>query len=129
MADTFKFELVSPERLLLSTEVEAATIPGSDGDMTVMARHAPMMTTLRAGLVEAGGKSIFVRGGFAEVGARGLTVLAEQAVPVEELDAKAFDAALAVIDADLAAAGDDVARQRAEERRGQIMSVRAALGR
>ena len=90
MADAFNFELVSPERLLLSEEVTQVGVPGADGYLTVMSNHAPMMTTLAPGIVETTGadgqsEQIFVRGGFADVTAGGLTVLAEVAVPVAEL--------------------------------------------
>jgi len=82
MPDLFTFELVSPEKLLFSGEVEQVLVPGAEGDMTVMAKHAPLITTLRPGLLELdfpGGKRqrFFARGGFAEVIPAGLTVLAE----------------------------------------------------
>jgi len=129
MAETFKFELVSPERLVLSADVEAVLVPSSEGDMTVMARHAPMMTTLRAGLVTAGDKSIYVRGGFAEMGSKGLTILAEQAVMTADMDGGQFDAELAVAEADMEAAVDGEARLAAENRKNQILALRAATGR
>ncbi len=129
MAETFKFELVSPERLVLSADVESVQVPSSEGDMTVMARHAPMMTTLRAGLVTAGDKSIYVRGGFAEMGSKGLTILAEQAVMTADMDGGRFDAELAVAEADMEAAIDGEARLAAENRKNQILALRAATGR
>jgi F-type H+-transporting ATPase subunit epsilon len=89
MAD-FKFELVSPERLLLSEMVQAVVIPGSEGEMTVMANHAPTMTTIKPGVVSvrpASGvkKDYVVFGGFADILPSGCTLLAEAAIPVEEL--------------------------------------------
>src|SRR5205085_6494397 len=86
------FELVSPERLLLSEDVAEVDIPGTEGDMGILPGHAPVLSTLRPGVVtvtkEGGQKErIFVRGGFAEVNPQGLTVLAEVAVPVAELHA------------------------------------------
>ena len=129
MAETFKFELVSPEKLVFSADVEAVVLPSKEGDMTVMARHAPLMTTLRAGLVTAGDTAIYVRGGFAEVGARGLTVLAEQAMPVADMSGAAYDAELAATEAEMAAAGDDEARLAAETKKNQILALRAAAGR
>ena len=91
MADPFQFDLVSPERLLMSEKVTQVVVPGSEGQFTVLIGHAPVMTTLRPGVVDvtlATGKRerIFVRGGFADVNAGGLTVLAEQAIPLGDLD-------------------------------------------
>ncbi|WFS00434.1 F0F1 ATP synthase subunit epsilon [Rhizobium tumorigenes] len=89
MAD-FKFELVSPERLLLSEMVTAVVIPASEGEMTVMANHAPTMTTIKPGVVSVRSstgakKDYVVFGGFADVLPTGCTLLAESAVPVDEL--------------------------------------------
>ena len=87
---TFHFDLVSPEKLLFSGEVNQVDVPGSDGDFGVLAGHAPLVTTLRPGILvihgQAGAQRIVVHGGFAEVGANGLTVLADVAVPEEEFD-------------------------------------------
>src|SRR3954447_5548388 len=87
---TFPFELVSPEKLLISAEVQQVDVPGIEGDFAVLKDHAPFMSTLRPGVVvvtEATGtqQRLFVRGGFADVSPRGLTILAEQAVPVEDV--------------------------------------------
>ena len=91
MADALQFDLVSPERLLMSEKVESVTVPGSDGYFTVLVDHAPFMTTLKPGVVEyrAGGDStrIYVRGGFADVSTVGLTVLAEEAIALADVDA------------------------------------------
>jgi F-type H+-transporting ATPase subunit epsilon len=91
MADNFNFELVSPERLLLSEMVTEVVIPASEGEMTVMAHHAPTMTTVKPGVVSvrsASGakKDYVVFGGFADILPTGCTLLAESAVPVEELN-------------------------------------------
>jgi F-type H+-transporting ATPase subunit epsilon len=87
---TLHFELVSPEKLLFSGEVEQVDVPGSEGDFGVLAGHAPLVTTLRPGILTvhgAGGKQqIVVLGGFAEVSAEGLTVLADAAEAVESID-------------------------------------------
>ena len=83
------FELVSPVKLLFSGEVESVVIPGSEGEMTILAQHAPILTSLRAGVVVVSSaktsERIFVRGGFAEVNPKGLTVLAERAIPEAEM--------------------------------------------
>ncbi|MEI4231615.1 F0F1 ATP synthase subunit epsilon [Roseovarius sp. D22-M7] len=85
MAETVQFDLVSPERLLTSAAVDEVQIPGADGDMTAMAGHAPLITTLRPGLVRAtsreGETEYVVTGGFAEIDGDSISVLAERAVP------------------------------------------------
>ncbi len=96
MADGFTFELVSPEKLLLSGDAEIVSIPGTEGDMGVLANHAPVMTSLRPGIVEAKmadgeEQAFFVRGGFADVTPTTLTVLAEFAVPKAELTREVLD--------------------------------------
>ena len=95
MAESFKFELVSPEKLLLSVDAEMVTIPGTEGDMGILVDHAPVMTTLRPGIVEvklADGseQSFFVAGGFADATPTSLTVLAEFGIPKTELTAEIF---------------------------------------
>ena len=83
------FELVSPVKLLFSGDVESVVIPGSEGEMTILAQHAPILTSLRAGVVVVSSakssERIFVRGGFAEVNPKGLTVMAERAIPESEM--------------------------------------------
>lgn len=89
MADEMQFDLVSPERMLASEKVTAVQIPGADGDMTVMADHAPTITTLRPGVLKAesasGSTEYVVTGGFAEIGSAGVSVLAERAIPRGEM--------------------------------------------
>jgi F-type H+-transporting ATPase subunit epsilon len=96
MADTVQFDLVSPERLLASAQVTAVRIPGADGDMTAMAGHAPTITTLRPGLLITegpdGASEYVVTGGFAEISARGISVLAERAIPKGEVTKADHDA-------------------------------------
>ncbi|MFP7672086.1 F0F1 ATP synthase subunit epsilon [Marivita sp. S0852] len=95
MADTMQFDLVSPERSLMSTQVKSVQIPGADGDMTAMPNHAPLITTLRPGLLtvetETGTEEFVVTGGFAELGET-LSVLAERAVPKAEVDQAMYEA-------------------------------------
>jgi F-type H+-transporting ATPase subunit epsilon len=90
MADNFNFELVSPERLLLSEMVTEVVIPATDGEMTVMANHAPTMTTIKPGIVSVrsanGSKQDYVVfGGFADILPTGCTLLAESAVIIQDL--------------------------------------------
>jgi F-type H+-transporting ATPase subunit epsilon len=93
MADLLHFELVSPERLLSSGKVAMVVVPGAEGDFGVLPGHAPVMSTIRPGAIaiyEADSNTltrrIFVDGGFAEVTPEGLTILAESAVPVSDID-------------------------------------------
>lgn len=95
MADTMQFDLVSPERSLASLEVSSVQIPGADGDMTAMPNHAPLITTLRPGILtvetEKGTEEFVVTGGFAELG-EGLSVLAERALPKGDVDQATYEA-------------------------------------
>jgi F-type H+-transporting ATPase subunit epsilon len=132
MAELLKFELVSPERLLMSAEVQQVTVPGVEGDFTVLARHAPVLSTVRPGVVtvvpESGGEDrIFVRGGFAEVNPEGLTLLAEQAIPMAELDREALAGQIRNAEEDVADAKNDDARQRAQESLDHLKQLAEAL--
>lgn len=131
MAETFKFELVSPERLLLSAEVEQVMVPGAEGDFTVLPRHAPLLTALRPGLLEIGAgndrKRYFVRGGFAEVSPSGLVVLAETAIDLVELDRSVLDAAIKDAEEDVADAKDDGIRDRARTKLDHLRQVQTSL--
>jgi F-type H+-transporting ATPase subunit epsilon len=126
-----RFDLVSPERLLISAEVDQVDVPGSEGDFGVMPLHAPVMTTLKPGVltVYAQGKQpekYFVRGGFAEVTLDGLTVLAEEAMPLAELDGT-LDQRLKDAEEDVADAKDEVSRRRAQLQLDQLRELKAAL--
>jgi len=118
MAGTFKFELVSPERVLLSIDADQVVVPGSDGEFAVLAGHAPVIATLRPGVLDvtAGGskRRLFVKSGFAEVDPSRLTVLAEKAYDVDEMSSAAIAEELKAAEADLAAAKDDNAKRMAD---------------
>lgn len=118
MAGTFKFELVSPERVLLSVDAEQAMVPGVDGDFTVFPGHAPLISTLRPGLLEVltttGKKQIFVKTGFADVNAGSVTVLAETAFDLAGVSGAQIADEVAKAEADLAAAKDDDERTMAQ---------------
>ncbi|WP_026790641.1 F0F1 ATP synthase subunit epsilon [Pleomorphomonas oryzae] len=128
---TFKFELVSPERLILSIDADQVDLPGSEGDFGVLAGHAPFLTTLKTGIiaVKAGGVSsrIYVRGGFADVNAAGLSVLAEKAVPESEFDPTVAAAELVVAETVLAEAKTEEARDDAIAALDQVKTAVAAL--
>ena len=132
MPDAFKFELVSPERLLVSGEVEQVLVPGAEGDMTVLAHHAPVLTTLRPGLLDIGlpggeHQRFFIRGGFAEIGPSGLTVLAETAIDLVELDAGQLAQTVRDAEEDVADAPEGAVRDRAQTKLDHLRQVQAAL--
>ena len=122
MADTMQFDLVSPERKLASGQAASVQIPGADGDMTAMPDHAPVVTTLRPGLLTVemdGGEQVYaVTGGFAQISSEGATVLAEEALPRAELTADFIDErvskAEAARDASEGAAADAAAKRVAD---------------
>ncbi|WP_279481221.1 F0F1 ATP synthase subunit epsilon [Aureimonas sp. SK2] len=133
MAESFKFELVSPERLLLSEQVSAVVAPGSEGYFTAMPGHAPFMTTLKPGVVHAtlaggGERRIFVQGGFADINPQGFTLLAEHAMPVEEINVADLDQQIRNTEEDLADATDAAVRSRAERRLADLRNAKEALG-
>ena len=132
MAELLKFELVSPERHLMSAEVEQVTVPGTEGEFTVLARHAPLLSTVRPGVlavVQDGGSEerIFVRGGFAEVNPEGLTVLAEEAIPMSDLDRDALAQQIQNAEEDVADATDDDKRNRAQQSLDHLRQLQDSL--
>lgn len=131
MAEPFQFELVSPERLLMSEPVEQVVVPGSEGYFTVLKGHAPFMSTLRPGVVDViNGNStlrIFVRGGFADVNPAGLIILAEQAIPLDEVDPAMLTQQVQNAEEDVADAKDGAVRDAAQLRLHQLREVQAAL--
>jgi F-type H+-transporting ATPase subunit epsilon len=131
MAGKILFDLVSPERLLLSKPVDMVTVPGSEGYMGVLAGHAPLVSTLRAGMIDmlddGQDTRFFIRGGFAEINAEKITVLAEEAIPISELDIAVLDQRLADAQADEIAAKTDADRTRAAQLVDDLKLVRAAF--
>ena len=105
MADTLQFSLVSPERELYSGNVDQVDIPGTEGDLGVMPNHSPLMAAIRTGIItvtENGSETkFFVQGGFADVTPSGLTVLAEQAVALADLNKADVEAQIATVEASL----------------------------
>ena len=132
MAEAFKFELVSPERLLVSEAVEAVIIPGSEGEMTVMANHAPVMTTVKPGVVTVKPASgpetrYVVFGGFADILPEGCTLLAESAVAVKDIDRADLARRIQEAKEDVSDAKDDAARTKAEQYLAQLSTLESAL--
>jgi F-type H+-transporting ATPase subunit epsilon len=128
---TFHFDLVSPEKLLYAGEVEQVDVPGSEGDFGVLAGHAPLVTTLRPGIIvihgSDGDSRIVVNGGFAEIGASGLTVLAEMAVPFDDFDPAVLAGEIKDIEEDVADTKDDWQRDKLAHRLDQLKALQAAL--
>lgn len=125
MAEGLRIEIVSPERLVLSETVNAVTVPGTEGYFTVMNDHAPFMTTLRPGFITVSfgnnrDEVFFVRGGFADVGAEGLTILAEEASPFAEFDHSDLQA-------QIKAAEEELARAQSPEDKSYAQAVVSAL--
>lgn len=119
MADTVEFELVTPEKLQMSEAVDMVVMPGGDGDFGVLPGHAPMISTIRPGVVSTYKgdkieKKIFVGGGFAEVSETTATLLAETAIPLEELTSEKAQAAMDEANAKISAASSDVETKAAE---------------
>ena len=133
MADSIAFELVSPDRLLMSADVAQVVLSGREGDFTVLPGHAPVVTTLRPSLVEvdlaANGETtrIFVRGGFADVAADRLTVLAEEAIMMDELDREALEQRIQDATEDMNDAADDHTRENARELMERLQALLEAL--
>ena len=128
MAGNLQFDLVSPERRLASVQASEVQIPGADGDLTAMEGHAPTITTLRPGILKAvsseGTKSYVVTGGFAEITAAGVSVLAERAVPVEEVTSALMDQLIADASEATAVAAD---KDAADKAMADLVALRAAV--
>ncbi|MFN3954999.1 MAG: F0F1 ATP synthase subunit epsilon [Pararhodobacter sp.] len=127
MADTLQFDLVSPERMLASVPASEVQIPGAEGDFTAMPGHAPFISTLRPGIVTAstaqGAVKYVVTGGFAEITAQGVSLLAEHGVPADEMNQAAFDAMLAELRKNAGAASGEAA-----DAAGKLVSDMVAVG-
>lgn len=114
---TFKFELVSPERILFSGDVVSVIVPSVEGEMTVLAGHAPLVATLKAGIVfvqttESNGKEFFVNGGLVEINQTSTTILAEQGRFIEDVDIAVLDAEILTAETRLAGSHNDDEKKR-----------------
>ncbi|VAX07548.1 ATP synthase epsilon chain [hydrothermal vent metagenome] len=131
MADKLHFELVSPERLLMSTDVDMVVVPGVEGDFGVLINHAPVVSTLRTGVLEVHNgdapELLLVRGGFAEVNPEGLTVLAEEAMLLSDVDRAALEAELKNANEDVADAKDDAQLSEANKTRDRLIEILGVL--
>lgn len=132
MASTFRFELVSPERLLLSSDATEVLVPGAEGEFTVLPQHAPVLATLRPGLLDVKLEDgtehqFFVRGGFAEVDPESLTVLAQQAVDRDSLDRDWLSQEIKNAEEDVADATDDKVRDAAQTNLDRLKLIETTL--
>lgn len=134
MAIQFQFELVSPEKLLVSKAVSMLTVPGGEGDYGVLAGHAPLITTVRPGVIDvyeeneqAVSERIFVAGGFAEVTGERCTVLAEEAMPVDSLDRAELENQAKNLAEDVAMAKTEAERASAEMQLGIVKAKLSAI--
>ena len=129
MAGNLQFDLVSPERRLASIQATEVQIPAAGGDMTAMEGHTPTITILRPGILKAisaeGTKSYVVTGGFAEISAASVSVLAERAVPVEELTAVLMDQLIADASEATTVAVD---KDAADKAMSDLLAMKAAAG-
>jgi len=130
MAETMQFDLVSPERRLVSGQAMAVQIPGADGDMTAMPDHAPVVTTLRPGILtvemDGGAQEFAVLGGFAQISGESTTVLAEEALPKDELTGEFLDERIA--EAEVARdVADGSAVDAATKRLADLQALREAI--
>ena len=133
MADTLVFELVSPQKLQLSEEVQSVLVPGSEGDFMVLPLHAPVLSTMRPGLLDivlADGtdKAYFVRGGIAEMSEGGLTVLVQEAIDMAELDRDWLAQQIQNAQEDVTDAKDEDTRTAAQNTLDQLKAVQTVAG-
>ena len=132
MADRVRFDLVAPERLLASEDVDMVVVPGTEGDFAVLPGHAPMVSTLRPGALEVyegdqPSDRYFVAGGFAEVAADRLTILAQEAIPLAELDRSVLEQRIQDAEEDVADAKTDEEGDRHQERVDHLRDILATL--
>jgi len=125
------FEFVSPENVLFSGDVDQVDLPGIEGDLGVLPGHAPMVTTLRPGVVtifrEGRRDAVVVVGGFAEMGPAGLTVLADRAEAREDFDLDSLASDIKDAEEDVADCADDAQRDKLVRRLDQLRALQAAL--
>jgi F-type H+-transporting ATPase subunit epsilon len=127
----FPFELVSPDKVLFSGPANAVVVPGYEGDFQVLADHAPTMTAIRPGVIGIDGANgqhlrVFVRGGFADVHPLGLTILAETAIPFEDLNAAHLDQEIRNAEEDVADATEDQ-KQAAQEKLDRLRELKDSM--
>ncbi|GEP09714.1 F0F1 ATP synthase subunit epsilon [Methylobacterium gnaphalii] len=129
---TFHFDFVGPERTLYSGEVQAVQLPGTEGEMTVLPKHAPVLTTLKVGVItvtetSGSGKRIYVQGGFADIGPDSVIVLAERAAPIEEVNPAMLDKEIEQTELDRDATTDLAKREQLNAHIVQLQEAKKVL--
>jgi len=128
---TFHFELVSPDRVLFNGPAQAVLVPGNEGDFLVLPEHAPVMTSMRPGVVGINGpegkhRRVFIRGGFADASKKGLILLAETAIPFEDLNADRLGQEIRNAEEDLADANEEQ-KFAAQEKLDRLRELKDAI--
>lgn len=133
MADKLSFALVSPERELFNGDVDQVVVPGSEGEFGVLPNHAPVMSVIKPGalkvLNEGAERRIFVNGGFADVTPEGLTVLAEEAIDLEDINADKIEQDLKAANEDLRDASSDAKKDAAQRAVARLEAIKAVMAR
>ena len=133
MADKLHFALVSPERELFNGDVDQVVVPGSEGEFGVLPNHAPVMSVIKPGalkvLNDGAERRIFVNGGFADVTPEGLTVLAEEAIDLEDISAEKIEQDLKAANEDLRDASSDAKRDAAQRAVARLEAIKAVMAR
>lgn len=131
MADKLHFDLVSPERRLFAGDVDMVVVPGEEGDFGVLPKHSPFMSVIRSGAIivtiDGVSERTFIHGGFAEVTPEGLTILAEEAIPVSEINAAALEQDLKDAQEDLGVAKSEAEIEQAQARLVRLEAMRIAV--
>ncbi|WP_019960212.1 F0F1 ATP synthase subunit epsilon [Woodsholea maritima] len=131
MGEKLHFDLVAPEKRLFQGEVDMVVAPGSEGDFTVLPDHAPFMSAIRSGAIEihkdGAVEKTFIHGGFAEVTPEGLTILAEEAIRLNDIDQAWLDQELKNTKEDVQDAKDDSARNIAQQKLAKLEAMKSAL--
>ncbi len=131
MADKLHFDLVSPERRLFAGDVDQVVVPGEEGDFGVLPNHAPFMSVIRPGAIavlnDGSTERTFIHGGFAEVTPAGLTILAEEAIAVADIDADKLAQDLSNAREDVATAKTEEEREHAEALVAKFEAMQAVL--
>ena len=133
MADKLSFALVSPERELFNGDVDQVVVPGSEGEFGVLPNHTPVMSVIKPGalkvLNDGAERRIFVNGGFADVTPEGLTVLAEEAIDLEDISAEKIEQDLKAANEDLRDASSDAKRDAAQRAVARLEAIKAVMAR
>ncbi len=133
MSDTLRLEIVSPERLLMDAQAAMVVVPGTDGDFGVLPNHAPMMSTIRPGVIDVvasdgdDAQRFFVKGGLAQISPEGLTILAEEVLSLDEQNAHDLEEKIASTRASLDGAKDDIERAQFEKELTWMVALSEAI--